>query len=81
MPANTKSITVSLDPYSLDLLKALAANEDRSRSYIVAVALEAFARGTDVPGTGLDHEIRDALAEKHGIGSRRDAVRAVVEGD
>jgi hypothetical protein len=60
-------VTISIDPHQLARLDQLAADLDRSRSWVASRAMAAFLAVTDSrsPAQGL---VSDALAEPPGAG-------------
>jgi hypothetical protein len=67
-----KPLSVTLDEFELDLLRALALHQDRSLSYVVGHAIEVYAyHGSKEYGEWGDSVLsRDELnkiEEKHGL--------------
>ena len=66
----TRPLSVSLDPYSFDCLRAMADQKDRSLSYTICVAIQQYVKGNEWPDSGLDSDTLEAINEKHGIKKR-----------
>lgn len=59
----TQKLSVSLDPYTYELLQALARDHDRSLSYIICVAIQRHADSD----AGLDFDLLKTIRKKHDI--------------
>lgn len=69
-----RKVSLSLDEFTLDLLRALAIEKDRSLSYMACVAVQNFAE--DV----LLGSVIATLKEHHGIQSHEEEAREQAAG-
>lgn len=76
MALKTRKLTISLDPWTFDLLAALAAHDDRSLSYVVGTCIQREATRQD--GRGLAPEVLEALEKKYPVDSSKERLAAVV---
>jgi predicted transcriptional regulator len=67
----TRPLSISLDAYSFDCLRAMADQEDRSLSYVIGEAIREYVKGNEYPDSGLLPDELEAINDKYGIGKKR----------
>ena len=63
----TRPISLTLSPYSYAVLKALADENDRSLSYMACLAIQRYAEGDEIPGSGLHFDLLKELKAEYGV--------------